>query len=123
MAVGFFISAGGVFYFERLVVPQIFTRGPNLAVLEEAHGDFRKYGAILDDLLAGRTWLVDETLSYADFRVATCLPFALAAQMPVEGFRNIARWHDRLMDLPAWREPFAGLNTPAAPPVLERAAG
>ena len=38
-----------------------------------------------------------------------------AAQLPVGGYRNIARWHDRLNELDAWRAPFAGLDDGEAP--------
>jgi hypothetical protein len=41
--------------------------------------------------------------------VASVLPFAESAQLPVGGYRNIARWHDRLNQFDAWRAPFAGL--------------
>jgi glutathione S-transferase len=39
-------------------------------------------------------------LSYADFHVATAL---------IDGYGNIGRWYDRLNQVDAWREPFAGL--------------
>ena len=55
-------------------------------------------------------WLVGGRLSYADFRVATSLPFAGAASLPLDDFANVHKWHDRLLELDAWREPFAGLD-------------
>lgn len=106
--------AGGTFYFEHLVRPHIFTRPADEKALAEADVMFRKFAKILDGLLAGRTWLVGEALSYADFRVATVMPFAEAAGIPVVGCDNIARWCDRLNQLDAWREPFAGLTAEAA---------
>jgi hypothetical protein len=30
--------------------------------------------------------------------------------MPLEGYANIRRWHAALWALPAWRDPFAGLD-------------
>ena len=59
--------------------------------------------------LAERTWLVGDRLSYADFRVASALPFAARARLPLHQFTNVAGWHDRLNALDAWRDPFAGL--------------
>jgi glutathione S-transferase len=107
-----FTQAGGTFYFERLVRPHIFTREEDAAALAQADVFFRKFAGILDQTLADRTWLVDGRLTYADFRVATCLPFAEAAGMPTGGFRHIARWHGQLRQIEAWRDPFAGLDTP-----------
>ena len=107
-------QAGGTFYFEHLVRPRIFTRPADAQALAEADVMFRKWVAILDGLLEGRTWLVGGRLSYADFRTATVFPFAEAAAIPVAGCGNVRRWHDRLNELDAWREPFAGLSAAAA---------
>lgn len=107
-----FNLAAGTFYFEHVVRPQIFTRGPDEAALAEAAASLRRLTPILDDALAGRSWLVGDRLSYADFRVATVLPFE-QAQLPLAGFDNIRRWHDRLREIDAWRAPFEGLEAAA----------
>jgi glutathione S-transferase len=52
---------------------------------------------------------VGEELSYADFRVASALPFAEAAGLPLAEFQQMNRWHDQLLALDAWRAPFDGL--------------
>lgn len=103
-----FNAAAGALYFEHIVVPQIFRRGPDEAVVAEAMGSLLKLMPILDDALDGRSWLVGDQLSYADFRVATVLPFE-AAQLPLAGFGNVLRWRDRLCEYDAWRDPFKGL--------------
>jgi glutathione S-transferase len=65
---------------------------------------------VLEEVLASRTWLVGDRLTYADFRVATALPFAQAAKLPLETYGLIRAWHARLWALPAWRRPFDGLG-------------
>lgn len=104
-----FTLAGGAFYFENLIVRRYQFRPVNEAALVSAAEDFTTFATILDEVLAGRDWLVGGRLSYADFRVATALPFADTAGIPIGGYGNIRRWHDRLLELDAWREPFAGL--------------
>jgi glutathione S-transferase len=104
-----------VLYFEHVVIPQFppQARPPSAdpAKLEGALQEFRQFAAILDTHLAGCSWLLDDgELSYADFRVATSLPFAEKAGLPVAEFPNVARWHDSLMQLDAWREPFRDLE-------------
>jgi len=42
--------------------------------------------------------------------VASVLPFAAEAKLPVGRHRNILKWHDRLNQLNAWRAPFEGLD-------------
>lgn len=105
-----FTRAGGTIVFENVTVPLYMGRPPDATVLGEAVADFHRFASILDDMLAHRDWLVGDRLSYADFRVATALPFAEQAGLPVDAYRHICRWHDRLNQIDAWRAPFAGLD-------------
>ena len=84
-------SAGGVYYFWKLIAPQFMDHQPERTVFDEAMRDWRQFMGILDSQLAGREWLVDDRLSYADFRVATCFPFAEAAGLPLEEFPQAQR--------------------------------
>jgi glutathione S-transferase len=104
-----FTRAGGTYTFENVTMVDVPGWRRNLMALEEAEADFHQLGGILDEVLAKRDWLVGGKLSYADFRVATALPFAEAASIPLAGYGNIQRWHDRLLEIDAWREPFAGI--------------
>lgn len=101
--------AGDVFYFWKLIAPTFMDFQPEPGVFDEAMRDWRQFMAILDGQLQGRTWLVDDRLSYADFRVATCFPFAAAAGLPIADFPQVQRLADQLMRIKAWRDPFAGL--------------
>lgn len=105
-----FTLAGGTFYFENIIAPQSMGRGPDADLLERAEDDFRRFAWVLDQLLAKRNWLVGGRLTYADFRVASSLPFADRSGLPLSEFRNIVAWHDRLNQFDGWREPFAGLD-------------
>jgi glutathione S-transferase len=101
--------AGSVFYWENLIRPLGLSGAPEPSALEAAEADFHQYAPVLDDVLAGRAWLVDDRITYADFRVATVLPFAAQAKLPIAGYLNILKWHDRLTECAAWRDPFDGL--------------
>jgi glutathione S-transferase len=102
-------SAAGLLYFERLIRPTFSDETAPAAVIDEAISDFKRYAAVLDAALEARAWLVGDQLSYADFRVATALPFAEGAGLPLEDCPNVRRWHDQLWALEAWRAPFDGL--------------
>jgi glutathione S-transferase len=101
--------AGDVFYFWKLIAPTFMDFQPGQSVFDEAMRDWRHFMGILDGQLQGRTWLVDDRLSYADFRVATCFPFAAAAGLPIADFPQAQRLADQLNQIDAWRDPFAGL--------------
>lgn len=97
-------------YFYRVVWPT-FAEGPgDEAEIAKGLADFRNHAAVLEDYLSSHTWLVGERLSYADFRVASALPFAAAAGLPLDEFPRMRRWHDQLLAIDAWRDPFAGLE-------------
>lgn len=93
----------------RVTLPKFSDEAPDLHAIEEALGGFREAGEILDRELRDKEWLVGGELSYADFRVATFLPFADQAGLPLEEMPHVARWHNQLMKLAAWRDPFSAL--------------
>ena len=72
----------------------------------EAQGWFRKHAGVLDQHLHGRKWLLGDQMSIADFSVGVTLPYAASANMPLDEFPEVMRWHDRLSELEAWRDPF-----------------
>ncbi|MEP6886321.1 MAG: glutathione S-transferase family protein [Gammaproteobacteria bacterium] len=103
-------KAAGIAYWWNVIVPTFSTERPSPSVIEDALRDFRHSAAILNSTLTGRQWLVGGAVSYADFRVATSLPFAAKAGLPILEFPEIRRWHDQLWEIDAWRAPFDGLN-------------
>ncbi|RUL69536.1 glutathione S-transferase family protein [Dyella choica] len=101
-----FSRHGGTLYFEHHIKPMIGLGEPTQAAVDEANGFYKRFATVLDAHLAQHAYLVGDKLSIADFGVGVLLPWANEARLPIDGFANIARWHERLMALPAWREPF-----------------
>ncbi|ARP65412.1 glutathione S-transferase [Mesorhizobium sp. WSM1497] len=89
--------------------------------VEEGLNQFHTAAAILDAVLAERQWLVGNSVSYADFRIATFLPFNDAARLPLDDYPSVSRWYRRLEDIDAWRDPFKGMDAPELPPVPQMA--
>lgn len=79
--------------------------------------NFHESAAILDAQLRTRDWLLAGGLSYADFRMATFLPFNDVARLPLSDYPALAAWNLRLLALPAWNDPFEGLQAPELPPI------
>jgi glutathione S-transferase len=101
-----FTRAGGGLYFEHVIKPRFGLGAPDAAAVAEADAAFRRNAAVLEAHLDGRRWLLGEDLTLADFHVAAALPYAAEAGIPLRDFPRVARWHDRLDQLPAWRRPF-----------------
>ena len=101
-----FSRNGGALYFEYVVKPK-FNIGPlDEAVVAEASESLQRYAAILDAHLADRKFVLGDTLTVADFALGVSLAYPEATAKPLAGFAQIARWNERLNELPAWREPF-----------------
>ncbi len=94
------------FYFEHVIKPAIGLGDPDENVLKAASPPFHASASVLESHLAQRDFLVAGTLSIADFAVAVTLPFAAQSKLPMDDYPAIRLWHDRLMDIPAWRSPF-----------------
>jgi glutathione S-transferase len=105
-----FTAAGGVFYFENIIRPRFSGKPADPDAIGNAADDFHRFACVLNDTLANRTWLLEDRMTYADFRVASVLPFAEAAKLPLGHYPNIVRWHERLNLVDAWRSPFEGLS-------------
>ena len=103
-------AAGDAYYFENIIKPKYLGLPPDPRVIEGVEGDFHRYARVLDDILATRRWLIEDRLTYADFRAATIMPFSKDAKMPVEDYKNVLAWADRLNEVDAWRAPFVGLH-------------
>jgi glutathione S-transferase len=114
---GNFVHACDMVHFER-GTKQRYGLGPLLEdKVAEGLQRFRAAAAILDAELSRSRWLVGETVSYADFRMATFLPFNDAARLPIEEYPSVCRWYAQLEALDAWRDPFNGLDAPELPPI------
>jgi glutathione S-transferase len=101
-------------YFEHHIKPFLGLGDVNPAAVEEANGFYKRFAAVLDAHLAQREYLVGDKLSIADFGVGVLLPWMNDAKLPIQDFANVMRWHERLMALPAWREPFPAPLSAAA---------
>ena len=95
-----------ILYFEHLVKARFKLGAPDPAAIESARDQFRRFGAVLEAHIDKRRWLLGDTLTVADFAIASALPYADRAAIPLDEFPAIRRWHDRLSELDAWREPF-----------------
>ncbi|KUM24346.1 glutathione S-transferase [Mesorhizobium loti] len=110
-----FARACDMVHFER-GTKQRWGLGPiDKALVEEGLRLFHITAVILETELSKREWLVGNSVSYADFRMATFLAFNDVARLPLEDYPSVSRWYRRLEDIEAWRDPFKGLEAPPLP--------
>ncbi len=69
-----------------------------------AEARLRDLLGVLDAALDGRTWLVGDRLTVADFAVAGDFTHATNAAFPLHDFPNVDAWLARIEALPAWAD-------------------
>jgi len=80
---------------------------PDPAFIARGEQNFVRFAAVLDDSLRGRTWLVGEHVTIADFSVAGLMPAAQGLGLSLARYPDIVRWYEGLASLPAWNEALA----------------
>ncbi|CDX15908.1 Glutathione S-transferase domain protein [Mesorhizobium sp. ORS 3324] len=112
-----FVRACDMVHFEH-GTKQRWRLGPvDKALVEDGLRQFHTAAAILEAEFSGREWLVGDSVCYADFRMATFLPYNDVARLPLDDYPSLRRWYGRLEAIDAWRDPFHGLDAPQLPPV------
>lgn len=106
-----FTAHAGTLYFEYIIKARFGIGAPDPAEVKRATGEWRRFAKVLNQHLHDRHWLVGDALTVADFAVAVTLPYAKRAHIPLTEFPAIERWHERMNELDAWREPFPELAT------------
>ena len=96
--------AGTPIVFERVVKKLGGMGDPNPAEVARGEALFHPLAEVLNGHLRGKRWLLGDTLTVADFAVATGLAFADAAQLPLEKYVEIVRWYDGFRVLPGWQK-------------------
>lgn len=100
------VGAIGDFYFENYIKPTLIGQPADKALLAERTPQFHAVAKILEKGLEGKTWLALDRLTLADIAVNAMLPGWEKLEAPLGPYPNIRRWHDRLMEIPAVRDPW-----------------
>ena len=80
---------------------------PDPAFITRGEQNFLRFAAVLNESLKGKTWLVGERLTIADFSIGGVVPSAERNQLPIGEFPEICRWYMGLKRLPAWHDTLA----------------
>jgi len=70
--------------------------------IKRGEENFARFAAVLDGCLAGRSWLVGEHLTIADFAGGGVIPNAQAMDLSFAEYPEISRWYALLSALPGW---------------------
>jgi glutathione S-transferase len=96
----------GAYYFEHIVKATFDIGAPDPTELEKALPGVEKRAPVLDAHLADREFVACGRLTIADFQLAPMARYWRESELPLERWPNIVRWLDRLMEIPAWANPW-----------------
>lgn len=116
-AKSYFMHACDMVHFERGTKLRYHLGNQDQVAIADGIALFHESAGILANQLEHRQWLVGDSPSYADFRMAGFLPYNDVAKLPLGDYPAITAWYDRLTALAGWSDPFEGLDAPDLPPI------
>jgi glutathione S-transferase len=94
----------GTLTFEKLTKPMMGVGEPDTRRIDEALVNFRRFAAVLDKRLDGKSYVVGDALTLADLTLASSLMYAKQVDAPVAEFPNVAAWLARIVELDGWKK-------------------
>jgi glutathione S-transferase len=101
----------GMVAFEKASKAVLGLGEPDPAFIARGEHNFARFAAVLNDHLKGRSWLIGDQLTIADFSIGAFVPSAVRLGLPVASFSEIGRWYEGLAKLPAWRDALAAQDS------------
>lgn len=99
-----FGPACGTFTFQNMVKQMQGGGDPDPAEIAKGEEALAKYGAVLDNHLKGRNFIVGDDMTLADIAIGSWLTYHAEAKMPISSFGEILRWRDSLEELDSWKK-------------------
>ena len=97
-------KALGTIFFESIVRPQLGWGEPNQPLVDDALVQAKRFLPVLDRHLAGREFIMGDTLSFADFAIASAEPYRDAMPVDFDDYPHVQRFYDTIALLPAWQK-------------------
>ena len=97
----------GMVAFEKTSKNVLALGPPDPAFIARGEQNFSRFAAVLNHSLEGKTWLVGDRLTIADFSIGGLIPSAQRMALPIARFPEICRWYEGIASLPAWRQALA----------------
>lgn len=99
-----FQSAVAILNWEHVVKRFLNLGDADPAAVQKGEGLVQDLGKLLDEHLAGKSWISGEALTLADLAIATPLDALDRAKLPVRDFANVMGWLARVQALDVWKK-------------------
>jgi glutathione S-transferase len=99
-----FSPAIGILTWEYLWKKFVTGQDPDPVEIAKGEAFVHQHAAVLDQHLATRQWISGDRLTLADFALAAPMMYVSRAKVPVEKYRHLLAWFERMQQLPAWQQ-------------------
>jgi glutathione S-transferase len=89
---------------EKVIKPMLGLGEPDAGKIADGLAAFRRFGAVLEKRLDGRTYVVGDALTVADLTLASTLMWARQAELPLAEIPHVDQWFSRITELDAWKK-------------------
>ena len=94
----------GTLTFEKIIKVLTGIGEPDQSKIDEAMIGFRRFGAVLNQHLNGKQFIVGKSLTLADLTIASSLMYAKQTDAPIGELPNVLSWFSRISDTDAWKK-------------------
>jgi glutathione S-transferase len=94
----------GTLTFEKIIKALTGIGQPDQSKIDEAMAGFRRFGAVLNQHLNGKQFIVGNSLTLADLTIASSLMYAQQTEAPTGELPNLLSWFSRISDMDAWKK-------------------
>lgn len=112
---GHFNRAFGTVFFESVAKPRFGLGDPNAALVANALNDLKRFVPVLENHLAGRTHMVGEGITIADYSIIHLEPYQSAIDFDWAPYANVNAYFERMRNVDHWRR-----TAPARPEDIGR---
>ena len=96
-------QAVGAVGFEKVSRMVLRLGPPEASHIARGEQEYLRFAEVLNGHLKGRKWLVDESLTIADFSIGAWIPMLEPLGLPVAPYPEMTRWYRELESLPGWQ--------------------
>ena len=90
--------------FEKFIKAMLGMGEPDASKIQEALTNFRRFAAVLDQRLQGKSFVVGSALTVADLTLASSLMYSAQTDAPLAEFPNVQGWFSRITELDGWKK-------------------
>lgn len=98
-----FAPAISIFTWENVWKKRVTGEDADPRELARGEHELAESAAVLDGYLANRQWLCGDAVTLAEYAVAAPIMYMHLARVPLQQYKNIMAWFDRVQELPAWK--------------------